>query len=202
MNWFAAAFKINLHRFCFFSFLTALPTSLCFWTEACILIGDGYTIWKWSVLGRFFFLCMFAGRNTAIALIWTPILLYKALLYQAMVQISWTCLPKYLTYLCKIISFVSPYEWTWYARALVVRFDRRSAENHHSMLLTPVLSSPGRFTGHEHQADGPDEKETGVHGSSPIKQICSWCLLVTGYVLIRICYRVIIENTPRLDLHM
>ena len=62
-----------------------------------------------------------------------------------------------------------------------------------SRFLTLVLSSPGGFTGHEHQADGPDEKETGVHGSSSIKPICSWCLLVTEQVLICIYYQVIIK---------
>lgn len=55
---------------------------------------------------------------------------------------------------------------------------------HHSMLVTLVLPSPGGVTCHEHQADGPNKKETGVQGSSRIKQICSGCLLVTSYILI------------------
>ena len=54
---------------------------------------------------------------------------------------------------------------------------------HHSRLVTLVLRFPGGFTRHEHQADGPDKEETGVHGPPPIKQICSWCLLVTIFVI-------------------
>lgn len=46
-------------------------------------------------------------------------------------------------------------------------------------LVTCVLPFPGGSTRHEHQADGPDQKETGVHSSPPIKQICPRCLLVT-----------------------
>lgn len=49
----------------------------------------------------------------------------------------------------------------------------------HNMLVTPLLPLPGGSTRYERQADGPDKKKTGVHSSSPIKQICSWCLLVT-----------------------
>lgn len=43
---FATTLTINLH----FIF-TALPTCVCFWTEACILIDDGCSIRKWSILG-------------------------------------------------------------------------------------------------------------------------------------------------------
>lgn len=46
-----------------------------------------------------------------------------------------------------------------------------------SVVFRPL--SPDGFTSHEHQANGPDQKNTGVHGSSPFKQIYSWCLLAT-----------------------
>lgn len=39
------------------------------------------------------------------------------------------------------------------------------------------FSIPGYFTCYEHQADGPDQKETWLYGSSRIKQIRSRCFL-------------------------
>lgn len=39
------------------------------------------------------------------------------------------------------------------------------------------FSSTGGAAGHEHQADGADEKKTGVHGSAAVQQIHSRCLL-------------------------
>lgn len=43
----------------------------------------------------------------------------------------------------------------------------------------PLISSAGGFTCYEHQPDGSDQKETGVHGAALLKQICSRCLLAT-----------------------
>lgn len=37
--------------------------------------------------------------------------------------------------------------------------------------------STGGAAGHEHQADGADEKKTGVHGFAAVQQIHSRCLL-------------------------
>lgn len=51
--------------------------------------------------------------------------------------------------------------------------------------IVSVLFATGGSAGHEHQADGPNEEETGVHGSSPVKQICPRCLLVTIFVCIQ-----------------
>lgn len=70
-------------------------------------------------------------------------------------------------------------------RPLLVRLDWISViivmHNHKEAEVSPVLSSSGGFTGHEHQADGANEEKTGVHGSAPVQQIRPRCLLVTQY---------------------
>lgn len=55
----------------------------------------------------------------------------------------------------------------------------------HERHIVPVLFAAGGSAGHEHQADGPNEEETGVHVSSPVKQIRPRCLLVTIFVCIQ-----------------
>lgn len=70
-------------------------------------------------------------------------------------------------------------------RPLLVRLDWISViivmHNHPEAEVSPVFSSSGGFTGHEHQADGADEEKTGVHGPAPFQQIRPRCLLVTPY---------------------
>lgn len=78
---------------------------------------------------------------------------------------------------------------TYCIRVLVFQASRKTflvaLTEHNSMLVTPLLPFAVGSTRDEHQADGSDKKKTGVYGSSPIKQICTWRLLVTQYVLIQ-----------------
>lgn len=104
--------------------LTALSAHLCFRAEDRVLLGHGYPVWKWGVLGK-----------------------------------SLQGVPRR-----------SPY------------FTAAAVMNATSCLCS---STTGGSAGHEHQADGPNEEETGVHGSSPVKQIRPGCLLVTIFICIQ-----------------
>lgn len=61
----------------------------------------------------------------------------------------------------------------WISVIIIITHNHKEAE------VSPVFSSSGGFTGHEHQADGTNEEKTGVHGSAPVQQIRPRCLLVT-----------------------
>lgn len=105
---------------CTFTFsFTALPSNLRFRAEACILVVDGYTVWKRSVLG----MCM------------------------------------------------------WFLYVYIVICWWKASWNIFLVLTFLFFSIPGYFTCNEHQVDGPDQKETGLYGSSRIKQIRSRCFL-------------------------
>lgn len=112
--------------------LTALSADLCFRAEDRVLLGHGYPVWKWGILGK-----------------------------------SLQGVPRRSLYFTKLGETTA------------------AVMNATSCLCS---STTGGSAGHEHQADGPNEEETGVHGSSPVKQIRPWCLLVTIFICIQ--YRI------------